>query len=363
MKTELLLFSDFHGHNFPYAAKRVPIEGLEGLYNSRLRDSAQVLDYIHAYGLDHDINHILFAGDLYHRRTSVHTDVRAVVTQKLIDIAHAGQDMFSLDLMLGNHDMGDKFGHVHSLTGLECVRNIEVRTEMCAVQRGHVQIVFVPYTPKLSQAKEWLKSAGEIASQFTGPTLLLGHLGMKGARVGNDFVLLSESDVTVEDVPYDKFAACFFGHFHEHQQLFRNGWFIGASHEHNWGDSGGQRGFLHVVVDGHKVSFTRVETAAPKHVVFHEDTPIETRSQDFVKIVGSEGFVKSVQHMSDMEVFTPGAHFEYIQEVEDAELDFKLDSDKLDPGSVIKAWVEHKCPKELNADEVLAVGLRILGKV
>ena len=361
--TEFIFFSDFHAHNFPYAAKRVPIFPFGGLYNSRLRDAADVLDYIHAYALDNDIKHIVFGGDMFHTRTSLKTDVRHIIFSKLRDMVYSHQDAINLHLIVGNHDMGDRKGNVHSLHGLGCMRNTRVLDGFGGWSVGNVQILAIPYTDSIDHAKDLLERAGEHADRWDGPSILVAHLGMQGARVGSDYVLISDSDVTVKDVPHEKFAACYFGHFHQHQQLFKNGWFIGATHEHNWGDSGGKRGFLHVTVeDNGEVSHKRIETAAPKFLVVREgadDNPTP-RPQDFVKFiaqVNSKSVQKRVAAQLDV------AHLEYIEQTEEEDLDFSLDVDKLDPAAMLEAWAERYCPEDLEKDKVLAEGRKILAKV
>lgn len=365
---EFLIFSDLHAHNFPYAAKRVPIEGFEGLFNSRLRDTANVLEDIEQYAIKHDIQQILFAGDLYHRRTSIATDVSNVVISRLRQICDSGIDLFMIP---GNHDYGDKFGSVHHLYGLD-YESEEHYSDIVVLDKPGPNfswlkqatgLISVPYTPEIDKARLWLKTAGEIADNIRAnghSAILMAHLGMQGAKVGSDYVLISESDIKTDDVPYDKFDACFFGHFHEHQQLFKNGWFVGATHEHNWGDSGGKRGFLHVKIENGNVSIKRIETSAPKFIQMKEDEEIDVRPQDFVRYITKPGNAAAAQEQ--LEKFNV-EQFEVMEESADEVLDFALDVDKLDPESMLSAWVDATLPDELEKEEVLKEGKRILSKV
>lgn len=333
MKTEFLIFSDLHAHNFTYGAKKVEIEGFSGLFNSRLADTIKVLDEIEEYAASHDITDVLFGGDLFHTRASVPTDVRSLVVRRLQRFKRKD---ITLHMLVGNHDMGDKWGYVHSLDGLNS-EEIQVFGDVGCSWIRQVQVVGVPYTPSIDTAKEWLSDAAEVATAWDGPSILLAHLGMQGARVGSDYVMMSESDIRVEDINKQAFTACFFGHFHEHQQLFENGWFIGASHEHNWGDAGGKRGFLHVTVEGDSkdasVSFKRVETDAPKHIVSKEGAEAGARPQDFLRVVGSPAFVQAHQQEN------PDAHVEYIPVEPNKAEDFHLDVDKLNIDDMVESWV------------------------
>jgi len=362
---EFLVFSDFHAHNFPYGASRTTIPGMGGLYNSRLADSAAVLDEILSYAKQSKIKDIVFCGDLFHRRTSVSTDVRHVVTDRLHKFVKEG---ISLYMIPGNHDMGDRKGNYHSLAGLGDFSSQLRVYDKVDIQFGvgeRIDFVFVPYTDSLEEAKEGLKKAGELAGHSPNPTILFAHLGMQGAKVGSDYVLINESDITVEDVPSSKFAACFFGHFHEHQQLFQNGWYVGATHQHNWGDAYGCRGFLHVKVTGKKVDFNHITTYAPEFVVTRDGKTSRgelsmMKANDFVRNITTN---KSLDREELRERWGLDNPPEIIIETEDTGEDFTLDAAQLSPASVIEEWVDRKLPEGLTKEEVLLTGSDILREV
>jgi DNA repair exonuclease SbcCD nuclease subunit len=362
---EFLVFSDFHAHNFPYGATRTTIPGLGGLYNSRLADSAAVLDEILKYALTYDIKHVVFCGDLFHRRTSVATDVRHVVVDRLHKFA---DEDIQLYMIPGNHDMGDRKGNVHSLVGLGELSDYIHVYDKVNVQFGvgeAVDFVFVPYTDSLEDAKSSLKAAGDLAEMGSNPTILFSHLGMQGATVGSDYVLINESDITVPDVPHDKFAACFFGHFHEHQQLFANGWFVGATHQHNWGDAYGSRGYLHVKVDKGKVDFEQIPTYAPEFVVTRDGKTSRgelsmMKANDFVKNITKDKYLDREELRVKWELDNAP---EIVIDTDEEDTEFSLDTTQLSPAAVVDKWVERKLPEGLDKDEVLRVGKDILKEV
>jgi DNA repair exonuclease SbcCD nuclease subunit len=367
---EFLVFSDFHAHNFPYGATRTTIPGMGGLYNSRLADSAAVLDEMLEYAKQHDIYTVVFCGDLFHRRTSVATDVRHVIVDRLHRFADEDIELFMIP---GNHDMGDRKGNVHSLVGLgELSDYIHVYDKISTVSParsdGHdfegVGFVFVPYTDSLEEAKSSLKAAGDLASLYDNQ-ILFAHLGMQGATVGSDYVLINESDITVPDVPHDKFAACFFGHFHEHQQLFANGWFVGATHQHNWGDAYGSRGYLHVKVKKGKVEFEQIRTMAPEFVTTRDGKSSRgedsiMKKNDFVKNITKDKYLDREELRVKWELDNAP---EIVIDTEEEDTEFSLDTTQLSPTAVVDKWVESKLPEGLDKDEVLSVGKDILKEV
>lgn len=357
--TEFLVFSDLHAHNFRYGADRTTIPGRKGLYNSRLADTVGVLQEIRDYANYYKIKDIVFGGDLFHRRSSVPTDVRHVIFDTLNDFS---KDTISLFMLVGNHDMGDRKGHVHSLAGLNSDYITVFDGDVHTIVNEEYAFAFVPYTDDIEEAKRRLTEAGNLVEDV--PTILFAHLGMQGAKVGSDYVLVSESDVSVKDVPHEKFAACFFGHFHQHQQLFENGWFIGATHQHNWGDAYGSRGFLHVkLYEGGKVEFEQIGTMAPDFVITYDGNtsrgvPSIMKETDFVRNITKDPY----QDKEALKEKWGIKHLELVAEPSGEEGDFKLDASKLSPGQLLEDWIAHKKP-EGDTKAILAVGQDILKDV
>lgn len=329
---EFVVFSDHHAHNFKYASKRVTYSKLPGRYNSRLLDGARVLEEIKRYCEDNDISRVLFGGDLFHVREFIDVDVWNVVQEELKDFPKSWA-------IPGNHDFCDREGKIHSLEHLDRSNFIICDDVAKWPLSRNTSLFTVPYTDDPQVAKARLKKAGEMARDCADNhhRILLAHLGMQGAKVGSDFVMISQSDIEVDDVPYEDFTICLFGHYHQHQQLFPNGWFVGASHHHNWGDANTVRGFLHLKLysDG-SFDFKQIETSAPKFLVLDKSSTIEPRPEDFVKYYldseESEDEVKASINAADVRVVDP---------VEEAQEDLELESDYyLNPESMISAWVD-----------------------
>jgi DNA repair exonuclease SbcCD nuclease subunit len=353
---ELLIFSDLHAHNFKYGSKRVTYEGVT--LNSRLIDTLNVLDEIKNYAIRNGIRTLLFGGDLFHRRQSYNTEVFNFVFDKFQELSNFGLDILMIP---GNHDYADRSGLVHALRPFEAIENVWVGSAKTinSISTGHCEVLCVPFTPDLDEAKHRLALSGKVAEEIQRPTILLAHLGMQGARVGSDYILVTDQDVKVADVPHQSFTACFFGHYHEHQQLFANGWYIGATHEQNWGDTGGKRGFLHVRVYKDKVDFKHIETSAPKFVTIDGDE-LEYQDKDFVRVyvdTASLAAVRRVQKQygrDDLEV---------VPRLDKSEIVLTLEASQLDPEAAMSAWLEANPPEELDKQILLDEGRAILREV
>lgn len=241
-----LVISDIHAHPFPYGAQYVPYHPFKGLHNSRLVSTMRALEGVADYAVANGVGTVLFVGDMFHTRQSVRTVARNMVThvikEKFVDQG------IKMVLIPGNHDYADRVGNIHSLQSLSYLGpDIHVVDTVSAVELPDMRVICVPYTDSVKKARLDLQDAAGLAKQdLSKLTVLLCHLGVQGATVGSDYVMVCPSDVGGEEIPFADFDLCFFGHYHQHQMLAKNAWFTGALTEQNWSDVNGTRGFIHV---------------------------------------------------------------------------------------------------------------------
>jgi len=348
---EFLLFSDFHAHNFKNYAKQLPCDSIGGLgtYNSRLLDSVYALNEVVTYANKHNVGTILFGGDMFHVRDAVPIDVFNLVFQTI-------EESYPINFIMipGNHDYSDREGNVHSIDTFSALPNVTIvdwnTDRIIPFQEGYLHCI--PYTDNLAKAKEALST---VPPQNC---VLLAHLGIQGALVGSDYVLYNDSDIQVQDVGYELYRCCFFGHFHEHQQVFRNGYYIGALTQHNWGDTGGRRGFVHAKLGPKRNSIKHIETQAPKFVTIRDGEEALYRKVDFLRYVGSEVLGDEALKLLE-EKFGDASSFEVSLKEEDKR-DIDLDVKSLDAMEVLEPWMAaHSREDDV---ELLALGKKILAR-
>jgi len=369
-------FSDFHAHNFTYGSKRVyfspvsmggPIK--EGWYNSRFLDQILALQEMFEYVVDHNIGLVVFCGDLFHKRQQVSVDVANAV-YKILNYYTSECDI-ELVMIPGNHDYADRDGHVHSLEPLTHFRHSEARdTEITVLDNAtvtkiihNVQFIPVPYTDDIDIARHYVEAANGhvVNNDLHAPyNVLLFHLGVQGAKVGGDYILINDRELGVEELHYKDFDLCLGGHYHQHQKLADNTYFVGALTQHNWGCAGGLRGFVDVKLspEGHEV--TRIETQAPK---FWSLTPDMVRGNamvhdtDFVRIrlpAITEDLVEMCKGL-----LCEDANIEFVTEGSTEALDLDIDHERMDPNGVLEAWIVAKNP-ELDRARLLTLGSNLL---
>lgn len=347
-----LAFSDVHAHPFTFGSTYVPFPGLPGLHNSRLVDTCKAMIEVATYAHEHGIGTVLFGGDLFHTRQAVKTSAYYLVH-------HTIKTYFSdngLDLIMipGNHDYADRTGEVHSLSTLrylDCVR-VGDAVDCLWSEDGPGSVYTVPYVDDVKQARTNLQAAALRATADTWAKVLLAHLGTEGAVVGSDFVMISDQDITVDDIPLGSFDLCLFGHYHEHQVIAQNAYYIGALTQHNWGDAGGKRGFLDVTITEGTHKVTRIETQAPKFIVCKTlDEVRNTRPVDFVSYRTTEILTDAQQ--LELRTISPGIRIEPVKQTAPGVV---LDTTHMNANSALKPWVE------TNAGDLDQVRLLRLGE-
>src|SRR5690606_26763288 len=153
-------------------------------------------------------------------------------------------------------------GNIHSVHPFSHLPGVHVIDEPGWVDTGlGVDILGIPYTENREHVAELCRSA---APNNDSTRLLLAHLGVQGAKVGADFVYTNEADCAVKDLNSKAFEFGFLGHYHIHQKLSKNVYYVGSPLQHNWGDRGQIRGF--VEYDTKTKKLKHVECQAPKFV-------------------------------------------------------------------------------------------------
>jgi DNA repair exonuclease SbcCD nuclease subunit len=261
---KILLFSDIHLHAFPQFAK----EEIGGI-NSRLFDGLSILDQIATF-VEHnsDIKEVLFGGDLFHVRNNISIPTYNAVLDHLIKFnSRLLECNCYFTLITGNHDQSNRTGTSNSLEILKHIKhygNIRYFDEPAidTLQfNSDISFVAIPYSENKSITKRYLSTPCHIK---------LAHVGITGSEIGADFVYHNANDYCVGDLALASTTACFLGHFHKHQRLADNCFYIGAPLHHNLGDEGQKRGFM--TYDLSTNEFCHHRTNYPEFLALSDET-------------------------------------------------------------------------------------------
>jgi exonuclease SbcD len=293
-KIRLLHFADLHIGMENYG-RLDPTTGVNG----------RVLDFLHCcddlidYGLEHEVDLVIFAGDAFKTRNPNPTYQRAFA-RRVKRLADAGVPIV---LLVGNHDLPTM---IQRASSVDIFRILDVpyvvvgraeRVHRIETRRGPVQVATVPYPVRqrllahdeyrglsieqLDQAVQDIvtKNIQAMAAQLAPdlPAVLTAHLSVSGATFGSERSVMIGRDAVVlksalADPAWDYVAL---GHIHLHQSL--NGAeyppvvYSGSLERIDFGEEGQVKGFCWVELARGKTTWEFVEVDARPFVTVRVD--------------------------------------------------------------------------------------------
>jgi DNA repair exonuclease SbcCD nuclease subunit len=237
---KVLIFSDFHLHNWPYGSKLV-----DGV-NSRLTAQADVFARLAKYTEENEVDHIVFGGDLFHTHGKINADVLKVAYEGISNIMEKAN--VGMDMLVGNHDTDRKDLSVHALHWLEAIPGVRVIDEPVHAEDSNFS--FLPYTEDKAVIEKFFAEAGEYCFM---------HQGMVDVPMASGFVV--NEIMNYEMIP-DHVRHVFTGHYHPFRLVGEKCTVVGSIMQHTWADMGDQRGWL--VFNTDTGTIVQVNSRAPE---------------------------------------------------------------------------------------------------
>jgi exonuclease SbcD len=237
-KIRLLHFADLHVGMENYGR----LDSATGV-NGRVLDFLHRFDELIDYGLEREVDLVIFAGDAFKTRRPNPTYQRAFA-RRVKRLADAGVPIV---LLVGNHDLPTMAQQANSIDIFRTldVPNVVVGWEeevhLIETRRGPVQVAAVPYPvrQRLLSQKEYrglsirelddelqtvvAKVIQAMAKQLDPdiPSVLAAHLSVSGALFGSErSVMLGRDAVVLKSVLADPaWDYVALGHIHMHQSL------------------------------------------------------------------------------------------------------------------------------------------------
>lgn len=225
---KILIFSDFHLHNWSYGAT------YENGWNSRLTDQKHIADQLVNLARVHAVDYVVFCGDLFHTHGKVEAGPLSVAADLFSRLKREVKGRSgAVTALIGNHDMGREASSVDWLLdmGVNVVKDVQYDTEMKAG--------FISYC---DNEQEFDKRAAVLKQHELEYWFL--HQGVRFLPVGSDFVIPNEF-LRHDKLPlHAPFRLAFTGHYHSHQWATDKIVVIGAPMQFNWADKGDPRGCI-----------------------------------------------------------------------------------------------------------------------
>ena len=282
----LLHFADVHVGMENYGH----VDSSTGI-NSRVMDFLRRLDEVIDYGLSHDADVVIFAGDAFKTRDPNPT-LQREFARRVKRITGAGAPLL---MLVGNHDLPamEKKASSIDIYRTLAVPNVIVGWEEAVhrvtTRRGELQIATAPYPMrnrllaldehKDKSVEQLDRTLQEIVSDNIRaladqldpalPAVLTGHFTVSGATYGSERSVMIGRDVAVlksvlADARWDYVAL---GHIHKHQNLqpqhdYPAVVYSGSLERIDFGEEKEAKGFCWVEVEKGNTTWQFVEVAA-----------------------------------------------------------------------------------------------------
>jgi DNA repair protein SbcD/Mre11 len=282
--TRFLCIGDLHaGAHLGYG--RTPQE--------RLDDQEQTLNRCVDLAIEHDVDAVLLAGDLWDARKPTPAALMAVVRPLRRLRAELGCDILAIP---GNHDV-EAAGSALALDLLEDI--VDVHREPGIWQTRGCSVVTLPWAPGVNRlvaardggdrdethdlgAQLLLRTAADLRAQVDGPAVLLLHWSISGASTPTGILTDEFSEVVLDVDALDSlgFDAVVAGHIHKPQTLYggphseRSAFYVGSPAPVDFGEAESDHGcyLLEVDEEAARLQFLPVESRCFLTLDFdHED--------------------------------------------------------------------------------------------
>ena len=293
-RIRLLHFADLHIGMENYG-RLDPATGV----NRRVLDFLHRFDELIDYGLEREVDLVIFAGDAYKRRNPNPTYQRAFA-RRVKRLADAGVPVV---LLIGNHDLP---AMVQRASSVDIFRTLDVpnvivgrdeRVHTIETQRGPVQVATLPYPVRqrllahdehrglsINELDEALQdivtqNIQALTAQINSdtPAVLTAHLSVSGATYGSERSVMIGRDAVVlksalADPAWDYVAL---GHVHKHQSLDGGSYppivYAGSLERIDFGEEAQPKGFCWVELARGETTWEFVKVDARPFVTVRAD--------------------------------------------------------------------------------------------
>jgi DNA repair exonuclease SbcCD nuclease subunit len=318
---KVLIWSDLHAHPHKFGAT-VSASG----QNSRLADCIDIVRHINVISFTKQCSLRLFCGDMFHVRGKIAPSVLNPV-YRLISESHTISNGM-LDVMIpGNHDDEARSDGETSIDVFSEIPGVDIFKEYgFDVEHIHenpgtssstmisIGIGWVAYHPDVEVMRARIKRVSEIRADRLRTFGDMGCIFIMHHGVDKIIPGIPDAGLTVSDLPVE-FDWIFCGDYHHHREIIPGkAWFVGAPLQHNFGDTGENRGYLILDLDTGKVE-QHVINSTPEFVTLrvtgnppvnelvctdHAKTKLSPYKDNFVRIVCDNE--ARLQQLTDMVV-------------------------------------------------------------
>lgn len=348
--------------------------------SSRFFNILNALCDMRDYCVKNKINHVLIAGDLFHKRGTIEVVVFNAIYKVLDSFYDVG---IAVHLIAGNHDQVDASviptSSIHSFKDIAHIiekperfwiqdEDLSNTVETLEPEEGDVEIVAIPYSKDKSFV---LKSMEELREQCVDPerAILLCHVGITGGTVGSGMYSIKD-EYSLKDLKSSHWKYLVAGHYHQPQLLDYNAIYTGTPVQNSFGDElkgkDGYNGFFVIDTDK-RYDIQFVPIIAPRFITVSSADELEQYDSDYIKsnYFRIKSAAKDVEEIKDT--------LSDILGDDDQEVRLELEKDYTTEQrseivvsqsfeETVQIYAQERCEDKKLVDKYAALGLEILSE-
>jgi exonuclease SbcD len=273
MSLKILAFADYH-LGVKTHGKTDPTTGL----NTREIQTLGVLDELVDYAIEHKVDVMVAAGDMY-KNSMPSATLQDEFNKR---IKRAADNNITVLILDGNHDVSKMETFASPLKpfatfGINNV--IHTRFHKEYEYKGY-NFVFLP----TYHSKEDIEQIVDFTA-LDKPTIFIGHLTMRGAMLNDWLIEEKETYIDIETFNKKNVAAVILGHLHKHQILHREPlvFYTGSTQRIDFNEEHQPKGFVILDVNGTNVEHQFVEIESQKFATFNMEFENEKNATQIIK--------------------------------------------------------------------------------
>ena len=317
-----IVFSDLHAHLFTDFAKPD-----EEYINTRLSNIVHALRDILNIAKEEGRT-VLFAGDLFHARGSVRSEVFNAIFENIAAFSEV-----PIIMIRGNHDASDNtIGSPSSIEPFKYLPNVHLYTGLDTAEINGDTLTLVSYGEEYADIKQFIKD--------NPADIMMAHLGIEGSKGAGASSL--DGAFTVGDLYPDKNGIVLLGHYHRSQKFTDNMLYVGNPVAQNFSDSDMHKGAYTFEIKDHKLKdLTFIDLGYP---IFEtkELSDIETAlPTSYVRVKATRDALETIKENTEVPD-NVRLDVEY-KAVTDTRIDIDMGDSPVD---ISKAWAKEFMPED-----------------
>lgn len=265
--------------------------------NSRLIDFSNTFDYVIDYMINNNVFHFILTGDIFEHRRPQASEL-SLFSKKICRLTELGIHTY---IVIGNHDLIRE----QKTTTLDVLGSLklplvhiypDIDSAICASYNSSDKIntIFLPYRTRemidCNSNEEAIKRFTErlqyeIGKLEKNPTIVIGHLMLKGTMIGNAVLEASPGEVVLPLEMFKSVNAVIMGHVHPLMIVKKKPFitYIGSMECKDFGEAKHEKYFLVVENNDKKLSYTFEKLLTRKMYDLEIDQSFAENSKDVIE--------------------------------------------------------------------------------